>query len=916
MAKPNPLLEAALAYAARGWPVLPCDPANKRPLNPARRENGKPVKGTGGVSAASTDAEQIRAWWKKWPLAMVGVAAGHGFFALDFDPRHDEDTGEEWTLDRLKAETEAQIGCAMPATLAARTPSGGVHLYFAIPDGEPIRNRGNLPHHVDVRGLGGYVVAPPSVTENGLQYRWLRGAADAAIEAAPATLVEVLRSRVAAPARPTEPSRPPSEAVDEAVRKYALAALDGECREVRTAGSGGRNNQLNISALKIASLVAAGALDAGVARASLEAAARDNPGRDDERQLQATIESGWTAGMSNPRDLAEVAAAARERASRPRRRSSSQAPRPDMDDHGTPSSREGGAGREGATRRGAGADRPSADDLDRRCAFFPQTDLGNKERFLARFGRDFLFVEAWGWLAWDGRRWNRDMAMALLGRAVQATVRAIQDEAELVRESGIPEPAMDLWDESQRRAHEIQQRNRLDRIVKQNARTGEITYLSDTIAKWGRTSEGAGHIGCIAKLAEADLSARTEDFDADPLALNVENGTLHFMRPENGFNAGVELRPHRREDKMTKIAAAAYLPPARSPLYDAFLAEVQPDPDMRDFLDVWAGYNALGLADAQKMAVFYGEGSNGKGVWINTTAFILGDYAWSTGIETFTDAGRYRKGSDATPDLAALSGRRMVYANETKQGGRLDDALVKELTSDEPKGGVRELMKPPFQLLITFTNTISCNHQPVIGTDHGIQRRVQIVPWDVIIPDERADIQLKSKLKEEASGILNRMVAGALRYLTTGIPKPQAVKEATEEFLDDNDILGRFLRLCVARVPGETVGATAMHKAFAGWQTWSQLLNQNGKPWSPKYLTQQLKKRKFKNGKSSSMQWQDVALRYSESDFVDYDDKPRADDLPDPRRFDNEQPAPWAPAAPEPPPRPLPSASEANPDDY
>jgi putative DNA primase/helicase len=113
----------------------------------------------------------------------------NGCSSLDFDPRHDPETGEEFTLERLKAETEAQIGCALPATLAARTPERRGPPLFPWPDdgGEPIRNRGNLPQHVDVRGLGGYVIAPPSVMEDGRQqYRWLHGAADAEIAEAPA----------------------------------------------------------------------------------------------------------------------------------------------------------------------------------------------------------------------------------------------------------------------------------------------------------------------------------------------------------------------------------------------------------------------------------------------------------------------------------------------------------------------------------------------------------------------------------------------------------------------------------------------------------------------------------------------------------------------------------------------------------
>src|SRR5207237_2712349 len=166
------------------------------------------------------------------------------------------------------------------------------------------------------------------------------------------------------------------------------------------------------------------------------------------------------------------------------------------------------------------------------------------------------------------------------------------------------------------------------------------------------------------KLAEARLSARPADFDADPLLLNLQSGTLAFERPIDGQPARVIEREHRREDRITKIGNASYDQRATSPLYDAFLAAVQPDEEMRDFLDTWAGYNALGLADAQKMALFYGEGSNGKGVWVSTAAWILGAYAWETGMETFIAAGKQRKGSDASPDLAALAGRRMVHANE------------------------------------------------------------------------------------------------------------------------------------------------------------------------------------------------------------------------------------------------------------
>ena len=900
----NPLLEAALGYAARGWPVFPCNPENKQPLLRADKDkDGKPIKGTGGVSKATTAPEQIKTWWKRWPQAMIGLAMGHnGLFALDFDPRIDEATGEVFTLERLKAETETQIGCALPASLAARTPSDGVHVYFRQPEGEPIRNRGNLPPHVDVRGLGGYVIAPPSVMSDARRYRWLHGSGPDALEVAeaPAALIAVLREKggkkAEGPPSTASSGSPPPESrgrkgaapdVADAVRKYALAALDGEIRTLRGAGDGHRNDQLNTSALKLASLVAAGVLDETIVRASLESAAR-GIGLD-ERELQATIDSGWTAGTNNPRDLSEIATAARERASRstgpPRSRSAaSSRPRtPLSDTNGGPSSRGGG---QGAKPPGKGHGAGDSGDLTRECAFRPQTDLGNLERFLARYGDDFLYVEAWGWLAWDGKRWNRELAVPLLGHAVQRTMRAIQDEAALIRDSGVVKPDID-WETKPTAEQAAQEKlwhqtgkkeDALDIVVEVKSSVGPVR-LSDKIARWGRTSEGAGHINCIARLAEARLAARTEDFDQDPLMLNVQNGTMVFLRPADGHAAAVSIREHRREDRITRIARVTHDPAARCPQFDAFLEKVQPTADMREFLDVWAGYNALGDPDAQKMALFYGEGSNGKGVWITTIAHILGDYAWKAAIETFIDQGKYRKGSDASPDLAALVGRRMVYANEPEDNSKFSDGLIKAMTSDEPLGGVRELNRPPFQLLVTFTNTVLANNKPKIGTDHGIQRRMQLIPWLVIIPDEEADLRLKAKLQGEMSGIFNRMVAGALTYLAKGLVLPEAVREATKEYHEENDLLGQFMDLCIAKAPAETVGAMQLHETFAAWQTWSGNLPATGKPWSMKYLNGQMRKKGFVISKSSTMRWHDIRLKRTADEFVDQDGKPRPEGL-------------------------------------
>lgn len=995
----SPLGQAALSYARRGWPVFPC---RERDFEMTKGNGDKltlkakaPYSGS-GVKDATRDEGVITGWWRRWPDAMIGLAMGHnGLFALDFDPRIDADSGEVFTLDTLKEALIEQMGCDLPRSLTAVTQSEGVHVYLKQPQdgGEPIRNRGNLPRHVDVRGLGGYVIAPPSILYHADgsegRYRWLSNRHDDPAEA-PAALVEILRTKgkkkadretadrpsaspatgSAAPAR----SADVSQAEFDAIRKYGLSALEAECRLVRTAKSGARNDQLNESALKIASLTVSTpmpALDARFARSAIEAAARDNPGDDDDRQLDATINSGWTAGEATPRDLTDVATRARQRAERPHRpsrsASSSASTPPRSTDNGEPSSQAGGEGRQDSKK---GVGEPIDPALTLKCAQYPMTDLGNLERFLAYSGRDFLCVAAWaesssspGYIAWDGSRWNRSMADALFGIAVQDMVRRIQDEADFIRASGVPfppeegdlpdddedapeEPDDDVAEEDRSPAEKAfmtaeakRERRRsamwyLQRSLARKHRhdgprydfifqvksNGDIVLFSDKLAAWGRTSESSGHIECLRKLAPPRLSARPEDFDADPLALNVQNGTLIFHRPEKAQNgttspARVELREHRREDKITKLARAAYEPGATCPQFNAFLTQVQPAEDMREWLMRWSGYNALGIADAQVMALFYGEGSNGKGVWVQTHAHILGDYAWATGIDTFMDSGFKKSGGGPSPHLAALQGRRMVYANEPEDNSKFSDGLVKSLTSDEPIGGVRELYGPAFELLITFTNTVMANNLPRIGTDFGIRRRMQVAPWTIIIAKEDQDPLLKAKLRDEMSGILNQMIRGALAYLTEGLTKPDAMIEATQAYHEDNDLLGQFLTKCVARDAGSTVGSMALHELFVAWQTWSENLPQTGKAWSAKKLRAEMERKSFKINKSSTMKWQDIALRFDPIDFMD-GGKPVERDLPPPRHGDKPSaglpagaPAPSPAEAPPVPPSPLPAAA-------
>jgi hypothetical protein len=145
---PDEPLNAALRYAAAGWPVFSCKPGLKEPATPH------------GFKDATTDPGQIRRWWTRCPAFNVAVATGApGPDALDVDV-HPGGSGFE-AFNRLK-----RAGLLTGAKAIIRTPSGGLHVYF---DGTDQAN-GRLPrHHLDFRGLGGYVLVPPS-TVNGRPY--------------------------------------------------------------------------------------------------------------------------------------------------------------------------------------------------------------------------------------------------------------------------------------------------------------------------------------------------------------------------------------------------------------------------------------------------------------------------------------------------------------------------------------------------------------------------------------------------------------------------------------------------------------------------------------------------------------------------------------------------------------------------
>jgi putative DNA primase/helicase len=488
-----------------------------------------------------------------------------------------------------------------------------------------------------------------------------------------------------------------------------------------------------------------------------------------------------------------------------------------------------------------------------RLAFFPLTDLGNAERFRERYLDKLLWCPALGWLAWDGKRWSRDGADDLVKIAEHDTVRAIQDEADEVRESGDKDAI----------SHPTGARD----FVFKTDRDGNKTMYSDKIASWGRASEALNKLGALSKRGAPYFAIGVEKLDADKMKINVNNGTLVVARKSDGDY--VSFQTHDPGDLITKISPVDYDPKAECPLYDKFIGRVQPLEPMRVFLHQWFGLSLTGDVTEQKLMFLYGKGANGKSVLVDVVSYVAGDYGETVPIETFLDHGKSRNAGQATPDLAILPGVRMLRTSEPEKNSRLAEAMLKLITGGEPIQA-RHLNRDFFKFYPQFKMTISGNYRPGIsGADEGIWRRLRQVPFNVTIPKEERDIHLPEKLRAEASGILNRLLDGLRLWCDKGLIEPEAVTQATAEYRSSSDPLGRFLSMCVEDSPGERVQSSVLYQVFEAW-----CKSSGETAWKQKGFSLAMEERGYKRKHSDVTWFVDIKLIRYVHDFVDSDGQP------------------------------------------
>ena len=307
--------------------------------------------------------------------------------------------------------------------------------------------------------------------------------------------------------------------------------------------------------------------------------------------------------------------------------------------------------------------------------------------------------------------------------------------------------------------------------------------------------------------SEEGMSVDLNKLDQDPYLLGVRNGVVDLKTSKL-----LQPSPDRL---VTKYCNVHFDPEASCPAFDAFLERVVPSEAERQFLLVAMGYCLTGLTSEQLWFFLHGYGANGKSVLVGLLERLMGDYAVKIQTESLMQQPR---GGSAAPELLGLQGKRLVFANETQDGQRLDDARIKDLTGGDSLAG-RWLysndtinFRPVFKLLMVG------NYVPIVSDNsHGFWRRVVLFPFNVTIPPHEQDKRLAAKLASEASGILNLLLKSLGIYWKEGLRVPQSLSRATNSYRSDQDLIQQFIDDRCKSGPDRTITKASLYEMYRLW---------------------------------------------------------------------------------------------------
>ena len=349
--------------------------------------------------------------------------------------------------------------------------------------------------------------------------------------------------------------------------------------------------------------------------------------------------------------------------------------------------------------------------------------------------------------------------------------------------------------------------------------------------RYARQLVSAKTVAGIAQLARTDrrISALPDQWDTDPMLLNTPSGVVDLVTGKLGIS--------RPDDYMTKLTAVAPAATADCPLWIDFLNQVTDgDQALRKFLQRMIGYALTGKTIEHAMFFCWGTGGNGKSVFVETIAGILGIIT----APRQSRRSRPRRPIGTRPNSPACEGRVWFHRSRPNRVAAGPKPRSKQLTGGD-RIAARFMRQDFFEFVPQFKLIVAGNHKPSLrSVDEAIKRPFNLVPFTVTIPKEKRDLQLSEKLRSEWPAILRWTIDGCLEWQRIGLEPPAAVRNATAAYLESEDAVSAWLDDCCIVDPKHSAPSAHL---FASWRAWAE---RNGEfAGSQKRLTQTLETKGF-----------------------------------------------------------------------
>ena len=688
--------EWALYYAELGLAVFPLAYRNKVPAI------------EGGCKAATTEKSKIERWWNQNPRYNIGIATGNksnGLVVIDLDVDKNKGIdGYEVLRDWQNKHGE------LPETWQSITGRGGYHYFYK--DTITHSNKVGLYEGVDIRGEGGYIVAPPSVHPNGNTYEW-----------------------------------------EQEPKEYEIAQVDDIVNDFFK-GEKQRIDSEHKTNFKVPELIPEGKRVDTIVR--LIASLRTK-GLDDDA-IKAAVRVENEKRCNPPLKEKEL-----EKAVFPALKRDWQVNSPYYNNFNAMNENDNKYVNEVLKKLN------ELNAVER----FPMNDRGSADLFATVF----MDVSRYNptkkdWMYYDGTRWVADQE----GMRAKRNAKTLADV--LVRYS-----ATVFLPDDKRQSY-----------IKYTA--GMMNYRSRNVM--------------VTDAKDLNFFENME-LDKDDFLLNCKNCVLDLSGDQP------KALEHSADLLLSKLCNANYNPAATCTLWEKTVNEImQGDAEKIKYLPKMSGRLLTGDTSEEEFYIFFGATTrNGKSTITELLLYLLGDYATTISPESLAIKAN-KDSRTASPDIAKLAGTRFVVASEPPRRMLFDSSLVKTLTGRDTVSA-RFLHENEFQFKPKFKLILNSNYLPVISDKTVFSsNRVKVVPFERHFTEKEQNKHLKEQLQQEIDGILNWCIKGLQLYRKEGLEPPVAVQNATHEYSEDSDKVGKFISECLVKT-NQNLAAKDVYEKYSQW---------------------------------------------------------------------------------------------------